>query len=55
MAKRKKGQRDKQRSTKHTHKTYAPVMRTPVKAGVNTDAPEGLAVPDRHMFLLVLG
>jgi len=32
MAKR-KGQRDKQRSTKHTHKTNDRVARTPLKTG----------------------
>ena len=30
MIKRKKGQRDKQRSTKHTHKTKDRVTRTPL-------------------------
>ena len=33
MAKRKKGQKDKQRSTKHTHKTKDRVTRTPLKTG----------------------
>ena len=33
MAKRKKGQTDMQRSTKHTHKTKDRVTRTPLKAG----------------------
>jgi hypothetical protein len=32
MAKR-KGQKDKQRSTKHTHKTKDRVTRTPLKTG----------------------
>ena len=34
-------QKDKQRSTKHTYKTKDRVTRTPVKTGVNSDAPEG--------------
>ena len=32
--------KDKQRSTKHTHKTRDPVTRTPLKTGVNSGAPE---------------
>jgi len=36
-----KGQNDKQRSTKHTHKTNDRVTRTPLKTGVNSGAPEG--------------
>jgi len=36
-----KGQKDKQRSTKHTHKTKDRVTRTPLKPGVNSGAPEG--------------
>ena len=35
-----KVQRDKQRSTKHTHKTKDPVTRTPLKTGVNSGASE---------------
>jgi hypothetical protein len=42
-----KVQKDKQRSTKHTHKTKDRVTRTPLKTGVNADAPEGFAVPVR--------
>ena len=34
-------QTDKQWSTKHTHKTKDRVTRTPLKPGVNSDAPEG--------------
>jgi len=34
MAKRKKGQKDKQRSKKHTHKTKDRITRTPLKTGV---------------------
>jgi len=34
MAKREKGQKDKQRSTKHTNKTKDRVTRTPLKTGV---------------------
>ena len=33
--------KDKQRSTKHAHKTNDPVTRTPHKTGVNSGAPEG--------------
>jgi hypothetical protein len=36
-----KVQRDKQRFTKHTYKTKDRVTRTPLKTGVNSDAPEG--------------
>jgi len=36
MAKIKKGQKDKQRSTKHTYKTKDRVTRTPLKTGVNS-------------------
>jgi hypothetical protein len=36
-----KGQRDKQRSTKHIHKTKDRVTRTPLKTVVNSSAPEG--------------
>ena len=40
-----KVQKDKQRSTKHTHKTKDRITRTPVKlgggGGVNSGAPEG--------------
>ena len=36
-----KVQKDKQRSTKHTHKTKDRVTRTPLKTGVNSCAPEG--------------
>ena len=37
------GQRkkDKQRFTKHTHKTKNPLTRTPLNTGVNSVAPEG--------------
>ena len=35
-----KGQKDKQRSTKHTHKIKYRVTRTPLKIGVNSGAPE---------------
>ena len=40
-----KRQKDKQRSTKHTYKTKDQVTRTPLKSGVNSGAPEELAVP----------
>ena len=35
------GQKDKQRSTKHTHKTNLRVTPTSLKTGVNSCAPEG--------------
>jgi hypothetical protein len=38
---RKKGQKDQQRSTKHTHKTKDRVTQTPPKSGVNSCAPGG--------------
>ncbi len=34
-----KGQNDKERSTKHTHKTKDRVTRTSLKTDVNADAP----------------
>ena len=36
-----KGQQDKLRSTKHTHKTKGQVTRNPLKLEVNSCAPEG--------------
>jgi len=36
-----KVQKDKQRSTKHTHKTKDRVPRTPLETGVNSCTPEG--------------
>jgi hypothetical protein len=36
-----KVQKNKQRSTKHTHKTKARVTRIPLKPGLNPGAPEG--------------
>ena len=42
MTKKKKVQKDKQHKT---HKTKNQVTRTPLKTGVNSGAPEGLAVP----------
>jgi len=38
---KKKGQEDKQRSTKHTHKSKDRVSQTSLKLGVNSGAPEG--------------
>jgi hypothetical protein len=38
---KKKVQKDKQRSTKHTHKTKDRVTRTPLKPRVNSGTPEG--------------
>jgi len=40
-----KVQKDKQRSTRHTYKTKDRITRTPLKPGMNSDAPEGYAVP----------
>ena len=40
-----KVQKDKQRSTKQTHKNKDRLTRTPQKPGVNSGAPEGWAVP----------
>ena len=37
--------KEKQRSTKHTHKTKDRVTRTQLKAGVNSDATGGYTVP----------
>ena len=45
-----KVQKDKQRSTKHTHKTKDRVTRTPLKPGVNSGAPEWWAVPARNQL-----
>jgi hypothetical protein len=42
---RRKVQKDKQRSTKHTYKTKDRVIQTPLKIGVNSGAPEWYAVP----------
>jgi hypothetical protein len=36
-----KVQKDKQRSTKYTHKPKDRVTQTPLKPGVNSGAPEG--------------
>ena len=38
-------QKDKQRSTKHTHEAKDRVTRTPLKLGVSSGAPEGYTVP----------
>ena len=51
MAKR---QKDKQRTTKHTHKTIDRVMRTLLKPGVNSGAPKGYAVPAPLVASVVL-
>jgi LysM repeat protein len=42
-----KGQSDKQRSTKHTHKTKDRVTRTPLKPGVNSGK-------DKHKWLKIM-
>jgi hypothetical protein len=39
-----KEQKDKQRSTKHTHKTKDRVTRTPLKTRMNSCVPEGRTV-----------
>jgi hypothetical protein len=36
-----KGQKDKQRSTKHAYKTKYRLTRMPLKTGMNSGAPEG--------------
>ena len=54
MAKGKKWQNDKQRSTNITHKTKDRVTRTPLKMGMNSGAQEGLTVPDPLMAPVVL-
>jgi len=41
MDKAKKVHKDKQRSTKHKHKTKDRVTRNPLKPGVNSGVPEG--------------
>ena len=38
---KRKGQNDKQRSTKHIHEAKDRVTQTPLKPGVNSGAPEG--------------
>jgi len=38
---REKVQKDKQRSTKYTHKAKDRITRTPLKPGTNSGAPEG--------------
>jgi hypothetical protein len=49
-----KVQKDKQRSTKHTHKSKDRITRTPLKQGVNSGAPERLAVPTPLVAPVVL-
>jgi hypothetical protein len=48
-----KVQKDKQRSTKHTHKTKDRVTRTPLKSEMNSGAPEGIfrAVESSLLFI----
>jgi hypothetical protein len=48
------GEKDKQRSIKHTHKTKDRVTQTPLKLGVNSCAPEGWAVPASPVAPVVL-
>jgi hypothetical protein len=45
---------DKQRSTKHTHKTKDRVTRTALTTGVNSGAPEELVVPVYHFFQVLV-
>ena len=49
-----KVQEEKQRSTKHTHKTKGRVTRTSLKQEVNSGAPEGQAVAAPLMAPVVL-
>ena len=49
-----KVQKDKKRSTKHTHKPRDRVARTPLKFGVNSDSLEGYAVPATLVALVLL-
>jgi LysM repeat protein len=49
-----KVQKDKQWSTKHTHKTKDRVTLTPLKAGVNSGAPEESEVPAPLVASVVL-
>jgi len=45
VSEEKKGQKDKQRTTKHSHKTKDRVTRTPLNIRADSGAPEGQAVP----------
>ena len=45
-----KVQKDKQRSTNHTHKPKDRVTQTPLKTGMNSGAPEGKQFLVIHMF-----
>ncbi len=47
-----KGQKDKQRSIKHTHKTKDRVTRIPLKSGVKSGAPEGWAVETYILYIV---
>jgi hypothetical protein len=49
-----KGQKDKQRSTKHTHKTEERVTRTPLKIDGELGALEEKAVPAPRVATVVL-
>ena len=51
---KKKLQKDKQWSTKHTYKTRDRVTRTQLKTGMNSGAPEGWAVPASLNFVFGL-
>ena len=44
-------QNDKQRSTKHTHKTKGRVIRTPVKSGGELWCSEGWTGPKKYTFV----
>ena len=54
MAKRKKGQKENQQSTRHTYKAKGRVAGVPLKNGVNSGAPEGSVYPDPLVALVVL-
>ena len=48
------GQKEKQRSTKHTHKTKDRVTRTTLKHGVYSGAPAGKTVPTQLVAPVIL-
>ena len=54
MAKRKKVQKEKHQSTRHTYKAKDRVTGVPIKTGMNSGAPEGSVHPDPLVALVVL-
>jgi hypothetical protein len=50
----KKGQRDKERSTKHYIVNYRSCNTNPTKTGMNSGAPEGLKISTPHVTPVVL-